>query len=317
LATLIFVLGAPRSGTTWLAKIIDSHPAVIYRHEPDKLDTPGEPGETIPALVHRWAAERRPEAVTKRPFFRKSWQSPVYHGLRWCVVALVTVLSRIPSALRPRLAAVPDFASAPPSRLLIKSVAFARGVGPLARSLPESRIILILRHPCGQIASLMRGNRQKRFDLRESGTDMPYDALQAIRHAAAHGVTEAAFAALTDAGKYAWAWRAFNETAHAAIAGLPNALIVPYEALCQDPPGFSRKILAFVGLDWNRQTQDFVSASSTHAGSAGYYAVYRNAAAAADAWQTTMPTADKDAVLAVVAGSPLIGFWADQSDATV
>ena len=37
LAAPILILGAPRSGTTWLAKIIDSHPDVLYRHEPDKL----------------------------------------------------------------------------------------------------------------------------------------------------------------------------------------------------------------------------------------------------------------------------------------
>src|SRR5690349_13785638 len=32
---VIFVFGLPRSGTTWLAKIFDSHPDVLYRHEPD------------------------------------------------------------------------------------------------------------------------------------------------------------------------------------------------------------------------------------------------------------------------------------------
>ena len=35
LSAPILILGAPRSGTTWLAKIIDSHPDVLYRHEPD------------------------------------------------------------------------------------------------------------------------------------------------------------------------------------------------------------------------------------------------------------------------------------------
>ena len=35
LAAPILILGAPRSGTTWLAEIIDSHPDVLYRHEPD------------------------------------------------------------------------------------------------------------------------------------------------------------------------------------------------------------------------------------------------------------------------------------------
>ena len=33
----IVILGAPRSGTTWLAKIFDSHPQVTYLHEPDTV----------------------------------------------------------------------------------------------------------------------------------------------------------------------------------------------------------------------------------------------------------------------------------------
>src|SRR5689334_11827434 len=35
---VILVLGGPRSGTTWLAKIFDSHPDVLYRHEPDTVN---------------------------------------------------------------------------------------------------------------------------------------------------------------------------------------------------------------------------------------------------------------------------------------
>ena len=31
----VMLVGSPRSGTTWMAKIIDSHPQVLYRHEPD------------------------------------------------------------------------------------------------------------------------------------------------------------------------------------------------------------------------------------------------------------------------------------------
>jgi hypothetical protein len=38
--SVILVLGSPRAGTTWLAKIIDSHPNILYRHEPDELRVP-------------------------------------------------------------------------------------------------------------------------------------------------------------------------------------------------------------------------------------------------------------------------------------
>src|SRR5260370_26976372 len=40
----IIILGAPRSGTSWVGKIFDSHPDVLYRHEPDSvLSEPGLP----------------------------------------------------------------------------------------------------------------------------------------------------------------------------------------------------------------------------------------------------------------------------------
>ena len=32
------ILGSPRSGTTLIAKLIDSHPEVLYRHEPDVVN---------------------------------------------------------------------------------------------------------------------------------------------------------------------------------------------------------------------------------------------------------------------------------------
>lgn len=33
----IFILGVPRSGTSWIGKMFDAHPDVLYRHEPDIL----------------------------------------------------------------------------------------------------------------------------------------------------------------------------------------------------------------------------------------------------------------------------------------
>lgn len=33
--SVILLCGIPRSGTTWIGKIFDSHPDTLYRHEPD------------------------------------------------------------------------------------------------------------------------------------------------------------------------------------------------------------------------------------------------------------------------------------------
>jgi hypothetical protein len=307
--TAIFLLGAQRSGTTWLGKIFDSHPDVLYRHEPDHGDTSQAPLRT---LVENWIANRSQRAAAKRPFFRKSWQSAPAFWARSALATLLAAATRLPAIGRTiaRLS-IPDLGSSPHMRVAIKSIDWCEGVGAFARVLPDSRTIVILRHPCGQVASVMRGNAGGRFTLREPGTDMPFDEIPTLRFAAARGVDEAAFQALPEAARYAWAWVMFNETALNALEGLPNAKIVVYEDLCARPAETARDMFSFAGLDWNSQTVEFLERSTNHQGTTGYYAVFKNAIAAAERWRATMPPADQDAVREVVCQSPLARFWPD------
>lgn len=308
------MLGAPRSGTTWLAKIIDSHPDVLYRHEPDETSPSPSPltSATLPLLLGRWAADRSPRTAGKQPFFPKSWQPGWAPNLRTLFAMALSAAARLPVPFR-GLAdlRIPDLSAHPAPRMAIKSIAWADGAAVLSRTLPNSRTILVLRHPCGQVASVMRGNRQFRFDLKAAGTDMPFDEAAAIRFAASFGTNETEFQALRDAAKYAWSWRAFNEPAYTDLAAQPNVYVVLYEALCGEPRTLARRILTFAGLDWNRQTADFIARSTAHQGEAGYYAIFRDAAAAAENWRKTMPPADQAAVRSVVSMSPLARFWPD------
>jgi hypothetical protein len=312
LASPVLVLGAPRSGTTWLAKIIDSHPDVIYRHEPDEARPPLDPVADVRALIRDWAQERSAKTVTKRPFFAKSWQSAPARALRTLIVGAVGAASRMPPPFRALSGLrVPDLMSRQAEKLVIKSISWAAGAAIMATALPASRTILILRHPCGQVWSVMRGNRQQRFDLGTAGTDMPFNEARAVQYAARHGTGEPAFQALPDAAKYAWSWRAFNEPAYAGLAAQANVYVVLYEALCAQPGPQARQVMEFAGLDWHQQTAAFVARSTSHTGDAGYYAVYRNAVVAADAWRSAMPVADQDAVRTVLADSPLARLWPD------
>jgi hypothetical protein len=77
------------------------------------------------------------------------------------------------------------------------------------------------------------------------------------------------------------------------------------------PAGLSRRILTFAGLDWNAQTEDFVARSTLHRGRAGYYAIFRDAVAAAESWRKTMSVGDQRVVRSVVTASPLARFWPD------
>jgi hypothetical protein len=314
LAAPILILGAPRSGTTWLAKIIDSHPEVLYRHEPDAAAPPpcDLTPDLVPALLTRWAADRSPHSVTKQPYFRKSWQSGGARLARTMLAGAVSMAARLPWPFQGlgRME-LPDLAARPARRLAIKSVGWIEGAAVVARALPDSRTVFMLRHPCGQVASVMRGTRQGRFDLRTEGTDMPFDEQATIRFAATHGLQASDFQALPDAAKYAWNWRALNEPAYAALAAQPNVHVVLYEALCADPQQVVRQILRFAGLDWTAQTADFVARSTTGAGQAGYHAIVRDTASAAEAWRGRMAPADQASVRAVAAASGLARFWPD------
>jgi hypothetical protein len=300
----ILIVGAPRSGTTWLAKIFDSHPDVLYRHEPDEV-VPAS--GSIEQDVAGWIRQRNARTAGKRPFFRKSWQTAPAWLLRSSLVYGEAAAERIGFPGWP----LPDLRDLRRAKVVIKSVRLSTGIGAFAQAFPNGRAVLIVRHPCGQIASVMQGARDRRFALAEPGTDMPFDEAAAVTFAAAYGVGEPAFQRLPDAAKYAWSWRAFNEPAWLAISGLSNAMVVVYEDLCAKPQAQAWTILAFAGLQLHSQTEAFLARSTRFDRAAGYYAVMRNSVAAAERWRTAMAVEDQAAVNSVVRGSPLLGYWPD------
>src|SRR5690348_2541774 len=96
--SVILVVGSPRSGTTWLAKIIDSHPDVLYRHEPDDFVPAGH--KDALTELQLWLRERRLRAAAKRPRFRKSWRSAQAELARSGYLACLAAAQRLPLAGR-------------------------------------------------------------------------------------------------------------------------------------------------------------------------------------------------------------------------
>jgi hypothetical protein len=313
----IFVVGAPRSGTTWAAKIFDSHPDVLYRHEPDEVRaTPSDLGQVdIPALIQSWCDMRHPRATTKRPFFPKSWQFPAARFLRPAIAYGLMAASRVPVAANlVNHLRLPDMGRVAKARFVIKTVRWCDGIGLAARALPLSRTILIIRRPCAQVHSLMQGVRQGRFELREKG-ELALDLDRARTCAAEHGVDGAAFDGLGEAARYAWGWVAFNEAAERSVAGLPNVRIVVYEDLAADPIRVARDAFAFAGLSWHSQTEAFVRRSISHTGASGYYDVVQNATIVANRWRKLMAEDDQRAVEDVVRRTRLARHWEDMRQA--
>jgi LPS sulfotransferase NodH len=308
--SVILVLGSPRAGTTWLAKIIDSHPNILYRHEPDEISAPRADLDPARQLAE-WIAERRLPVSGPRPFFRKSWRAVPVGGARMMLVAGLKSAARLPVVGEVlKHYSLPDMIVNKRHenvRALIKLVNWP-GI-PAALALPDSRSLFILRHPCGQVNSLLRGALEPMWEVRADDRIW----LEAAAYAGAHGTNRSAFRALPDAAKYAWAWRAFNEIALEGLESIPNVKLVIYEDLCVQPETVVRDIFSFAGLTWDAQTAKFLAAS-TNRQEADYFSVFRNSAAMIGRWRTRMAPDAQAQVRSVMHGSHLVRYWPDLAE---
>src|SRR4029077_20959561 len=164
----------------------------------------------------RWIRQPPLRTVAKLPLFRKNWESHSTHLVRLLAVYLLSAAAALPfvgqslaRAPLPEIFDVDD-ADVDHARTAIKSIRLSAGAYHFARSYPEGRTCLILRHPCGQIESVMRGVSEGRFSNHGNEKFMPYNEDRAMVYAARRGLTAAQFHALPAAAKYAWAWVAFN-----------------------------------------------------------------------------------------------------------
>lgn len=105
----VFLLGAARSGTTWLAKILDPHPDVLYRHEPDidhrapnglppvvEADEVATQFEAGRAYFQGLFDVRTVKVVGSLPVFPKRWDLPFGRSARAGLVYGVKAACRLP-----------------------------------------------------------------------------------------------------------------------------------------------------------------------------------------------------------------------------
>ncbi len=319
------LLGAPRSGTTWLAKILDSHPDLIYRHEPDTVLR----NEKLPYLcpredVGRYRDEARNylqhllelrslKSAGSRPLFPKNYHRHLARQLRAVLVyGLLAVDALSGGAQWPRRVAIPDLLVKSPGRrptILFKSVS-SRGRALLfAEALPLSRVIFVIRHPCGQVASMMRhiGNDNAGFG-----------AVLSTAEARQVGLTPEYFTGLTPLERCAWHWTILNQKALNDLSGLRDGrvAVLRYEDTCAEPEQVARKLFAFLALSWNQQTAWFVRTSTTAEDTNELYRTSRNSLLAANKWRSTLSRPDQRRILDIASRLPVGAmFEIDDRDA--
>ncbi|MGH7155088.1 MAG: sulfotransferase [Acetobacteraceae bacterium] len=323
----VIVLGAPRSGTTWVGKIFDSHPDVLYRHEPDLVLREARLPWTVPdeemaaclplAREYLQRLLRTPtlKSAGQLPLFPKNYHFAGARQLRGGIIATLKIIEAATGSRRLRSYRVPDLVRPdrhPTLRPVMKSVTAQGLAGLFAAACPDARLVLVLRHPCGQISSTMRGRREKRF---ESGV-APAGIL-AIPLARKYGLTERQLKAASRIELHAWQWVVSTETAVQALDGRPNSRLLVYEELCREPIAGARTLFAFCGLDWNTQTETFIGESTTDGTTERYYGVVRDPLAAANRWRTELEEDDQRTIIDIVGRTPLAKYWPETAAAAL
>jgi len=318
---LVLVLGAARSGTSWLGKIFDSHPDVLYRHEPDlalwerrlpffirEPDTDAYvtiAAEYVARLMHTPTFK----ASGQLPAFPKNYHTFGMQSLRTAMIQALRCAEAASGSQRMRAFPVPDLFTPdhhPPLRIVMKSISAAGRTRVFLKALPGMRLVFLLRHPCGQVASAQRGFTHGKF---ASGDPVLVHDVLSLPGAQRYGLTEQRLKAACHTELLAWHWATTNEFVMEAISGRENARFVLYEELCADPVLQARDLFSFSGLDWNRQTEDFIRRSTSFGGTERYFSVFRNAVASANRWRTELSEQDQRIVMDVVAQTSLARLW--------
>jgi len=321
----ILIFGLPRSGTTWLAKLFDSHPLTLYRHEPDiesredRLPYAGRPEEwpshrdLARQYVVRLLDTRTVKTAGPPPIFAKSFRTPHNYILRAAVILALRAAANVPGADKMfQRIPVPDLILAQNRSAvqpILKSVSAGGRVGLFAEAMPESRIIFIIRHPCGQIVSQLRGISLGRMGMPVK----PGDAgeFTSLDQAKAHSLTAEKYDAMAPVEQLAWNWVIHNEKAIADLAGRATARILRYEDLCANPLVTTQDLFGFVGLDWHPRTEDFIAESTSYKGFYRYFGVWRNSPETADKWRTLLSPEEQERILVVARRSAAVAMYGE------
>ncbi|MGH8233157.1 MAG: sulfotransferase family protein [Rhodanobacteraceae bacterium] len=315
----ILVFGMPRSGTTWVGKLFDSHPDTLYRHEPDSVRKLTMPLFPEMEDAHRYRDEleqfvallpglRDIEVVGKLPLFPKSYQSAASLAAYRASVVAAKAASRIrrhfPCLYRPTC---PDDERA---RLVWKSIESPGRLGVCIEALPGVRAIHLMRHPCGYVASVLRGEASRCFgDVTPSADQLwALKILLATSTGKARGLSLDGLKQLTPEERLAWRWVMTQEKILADVAGCERVLTVRYEDVCIAPIATTRRMFEFAGLDWQPQTERFVRAS-TEVTDTNYYSVFKSPQASAERWRSELSPPVIERVLRVLRNSSLSRFY--------
>jgi len=317
--SLTLICGMPRSGTTWIGKIFDSHPDTLYRHEPDSDRLRFLPLVASPDDAEKYDAaildfvEQLPRLSDSRaagswPVFPKRFQSSTHLWIKKVAVLATKASEHVIGNLP-----VMDFTnyeSIAGLHVVWKSIESLGRLSTILNAVPACRVIVILRHPCGYVASVRRGEESEYFPSSISSSD-DFPVFDMLLRRSPHkernpGLED--LVGMSPVERLTWRWLLYNEIALADIAGSASCFSLRYEDICSEPAAKAKNILQFAGLCWHRQVGRFIDRSTQHR-SDHYYSIFKDPKDSSNKWRKQLMSTEINSIMNIVRRSDLYGWY--------
>jgi hypothetical protein len=258
LSTPILVTGAPRSGTTWVGKMLALSDQVHYLSEPFNPDHP------LDAWLSQFKASRYMTYVSEEmDGYRETYYLPLQNLIaRQCGQLQGFSRCRSPKALLQAYRSKKEFLAhgRQGKPALLKDPIASMSAGWLARTF-GARVVVMIRHPAGVVASMKRLNWS--FEPRNWALSQPL----LLRDYLAPFETELAHVSETNADiidRLALLWKVVYYVVTKYREQYPDWLYVRHEDVANDPIGHFEAMYRRFGLEFSdrvrRRIDDFSNA---------------------------------------------------------
>jgi len=263
--------GAPRSGTSWLGQIFNSHSDVIYKFQPlfayrfkDRLSYDSSQEDVVAFLEELYW-------VTNDDFISGNW--PKINTNNEFIIKSFTKEKQ-------------------PNVMIMKEVRYHHLIEKFIKSVPEMKIIGIVRNPCAVINSWIQSPREfnKEWDIAVEWRNAPSKNQGRIEEYYGYEKwRELALAFLDFEHKYP-----------------DKFFLMQYEHLVSEPVKSIKKAFSFIGLRMETQVSEFIKASQSHHID-DTYAVYKSPQVK-DRWHEELDVRISEEIITELHGTRLERF---------
>jgi hypothetical protein len=317
-----FITGKGRSGTTWVAQILNTYVHCAYKHEPF-LPTKRTPYRAIrEQLGHADAFQLRAhyERVVRtavhgvdQPPFPSSKsvrpQNPKVLKALYSLGSKAPRLRRLFEAYaRPHMHEDAD--------VLIKDVNFPNELLPQLCDVIRPWLVPVVRNPFANIASHLEGVRLGEFEPVTDADRVRVRALLADQTDPSLAGYRDALERLTPLQFETVRWRLQVEPLLAFSERYRRSHVIVYEDMCNDPMQTTQKVFDFLGWRMKESTREFIRASTSgerdsRGGGDAYYSVYRDPRQSMHKWRDQLSDGQQREIASVFRDSPYARLWKD------